>query len=126
MGKSEKASEQTETAVAEDGVAVQEVELPEADDTAVGAASGKIDILLDATLSVEVHLGRVEAQVRELLRLGPGSVLRLDKQVGEPMDLYLRGVRFATGRLVVVGDRLGVTIKEIISPGSVAPAGEPA
>ena len=126
MGKSEKASEQTDTPAAEGGVAVQEAELPEAEDAAAGAASGKIDMLLDATLSVEVHLGQVETQVRELLRLGPGSVLRLDRQVGEPVDLYLRGVRFATGRLVVVGDRLGVTVQEIVSPGSATPAGEPA
>ena len=52
---------------------------------------------------------------RELLEMGPGSVLKLDRQVGEPIDLFLRGVRFATGHLVVVGDHLGVRIKEILA-----------
>jgi len=51
--------------------------------------------------------------------MGPGSVLELDKKVGEPIDLYLRGIRFASGSLVVVGDQLGVKIREILPSGAV-------
>ena len=94
---------------------VHEAELHEAADEVVEGAGGQIDILLDTSLSVSAQLGEVEIQVRQLLRLGPGSVLKLDRQVGEPVDLFLRGIRFATGQLVVVGEQLGVRIKEILS-----------
>ena len=97
-------------------VEVREAELPQTGAGAASPAGGQIDMLLDTTLSVEVQLGQVQTPARELLSLGPGSVLRLDKEAGEPVELLLRGVRFATGQLVVVGDRLGVRIKEIIPP----------
>ena len=109
----------TETKDAEDGAAgaeVQEAELPQAAESDSSAPAGQVGVLLDTSLPIEVHLGQVRTRVRELLRLGPGAVLKLDKQVGEPVDLYLRDSRFATGQLVVVGDRLGVRIQEIVSP----------
>ena len=101
-------------------VEVRQVELPEAADNPERGGAGQIDILLEATVPVMARLGQVEVQLKRLLQLGPGSVLQLDRQVGEPVDLFLRGARFATGQLVVVGDRLGVRIKEILAP---APAG---
>ncbi|KPK86759.1 MAG: hypothetical protein AMJ81_00400 [Phycisphaerae bacterium SM23_33] len=128
MAKAKTANEPAEApAQAAGAVEVQEAELPEASGAGAAAGSGQIDILLDTTLSVEVQLGQVQTQVRELLQLGSGSVLTLDKQVGEPVELFLRGTRFATGQLVVVGDRLGVKIREITSPraaGEAAAAGE--
>jgi len=96
------------------GAEVQEAELPEARDACQGPGGGQIDILLDSPMSVSACLGSARPAVRELLDMGPGSVLKLDRKVGEPIDLYLRGVRFATGHLVVVGDHLGVRIKEIL------------
>ena len=123
MAETEAADSQPEVPASDATVEVQEAELPEVPDVKSARAGGQIDVLLDSTLPVEAHLGQVEAQVRELLHLGPGSVLKLDKEVGEPIDLFLRGVRFATGQLVVVGDRLGVKIREVIPP---EPAEEPA
>jgi flagellar motor switch protein FliN/FliY len=93
---------------------VSEVELTEAADRSVRTAGGQIGILLDTAVPVTVCLGEVEAEVRQLLQMGPGSVLRLNKQVGEPVDLYLRGIKFATGHLVVVGEHMGVRIKEVL------------
>ncbi len=93
---------------------VQEADLPEAQDARQASGGGQIDILLDSPMSVTVRLGQARPAVRELLEMGPGSVLKLDRQVGEPIDLYMRGVRFATGHLVVVDDHLGVRIKEIL------------
>jgi flagellar motor switch protein FliN/FliY len=101
---------------------VQEVQLPEAQDRSPKPAAGQMDLLLDVTVKVQACLGEVETQVRDLLQINTGSVITLDRQVGEPVDLFLRGTRFATGHLVVVGDHLGVRIKEILQP---AAAGEP-
>lgn len=91
-------------------------ELPEAVSRPGKAAGGQIDILLDSTMSVSACLGEAEIQVKELLQMGPGYVVRLDRQVGGTIDLYLRGIKFATATLVVVGDQLGVRIKEILPP----------
>jgi len=110
------AAETTESPEApETGPQVQEADLPEVQDTCQSPGGGQIDILLDSPMSVTVCLGQARPAVRDLLEMGPGSVLKLDRQVGEPIDLFMRGVRFATGHLVVVGDHLGVRIKEILA-----------
>ena len=96
-------------------VEVAEAELPEAAPTDQTGPGGAIDVLLDVRLPVEVRLGEVQVPVRELLRLGPGAVLKLDKRVGEPVDLYIGEARFATAQIVVVGERLGVRIQEVLS-----------
>ena len=108
-------AEQTEPATP--GTQVQEADLLEVEEARQGPGGGQIDILLDSPMSVSVCLGNARPAVRELLEMGPGSVLRLDRQVGEPIDLYLRGIRFATGHLVVVDDHLGVRINEILATG---------
>ena len=100
-----------------DAVEVQEAELPEAAEGAAGTGAGQIDLLLETTVPITVHLGQAEMTVGELLKVGPGSVILLDKQAGQPVDLFLRGARFATGHLVVVGEQLGVRIKEVLSSG---------
>ena len=95
-------------------VEVNEAQLPEAVDSGQRTAEGKIDLLLDVSVSVTVRLGEADIEVRELLSMGPGSVLQLDKKVGEPVDLLLRGHKFATGSLVSVEGKLGVRISEIV------------
>jgi flagellar motor switch protein FliN/FliY len=99
---------------AEDTVEVHEAELPEPIESISRARGGQIDVLLDTSLPVEIRLGSVELEVRDLLQLGVGSVITLEKQIGEPLDLYLKGVRFATAELVVVEERLGVRITKIL------------
>ena len=109
-------TEQQAPETTEDSVQVQEADLSESTDKPAGGNGGQIDILLETVMAVSVQLGQVRMQVQELLQMGPGSVLKLDKKVGEPVDVFLQGTKFATGQLVVVGDRLGVRIKEVLSP----------
>jgi flagellar motor switch protein FliN/FliY len=105
----------TATATTDDGVAVQEVEFPNAGAEARAGDEGKIDLILDAVIPITVQIGAVEMPIRDLLKLGSGSVLKLDKRIGQPVDLFIRGIRFATGDVVVIGDQLGVRIREILS-----------
>jgi len=63
---------------------------------------------------VTVTVGETEMPVRELLQLGPGSVIKLDKSIDAPADLYLRDVKFATGDVVVVDGWFAVRIKQIL------------
>ena len=97
---------------------VQSVEFPEAAETENAGAGASIDILLDLNVPVTVAIGRKEVPVQRLLQLSPGSVLKLDKPITAPADLYLKDTRFATGSIVVVEDRFAVRIKEILSPGA--------
>lgn len=73
------------------------------------------ELLASLGLPVQVELGRVTLTVQELMELTTGSVLELDKAVGEPVDVYVAGRLLARGEIVVVlGDRLGVRITEIL------------
>ena len=66
---------------------------------------------------ITVTIGRTELSVQRLLKLGPGSVVNLDKSINEPADLYLKDTRFATGNIVVVDGRFAVRIDKIIGIG---------
>ncbi len=101
----------------------QSAEFSEVNATGDTGAGGSIDLLLDVNIAVTVAIGKTEIPVRRLLRLGPGSVLELDKSIGEPADLYLRDTRFATGSVVVVDGRFAVKIKQILGLGDVAATG---
>jgi len=99
----------------------QSAEFPEAPATdAEGAAGGSIDILLDVNIAVTVAIGQTEIPVRKLLQLRPGSVLKLDKSVDAPVDLYLKDTKFATGDIVIVDDQFAVRINQILGLGDSA------
>ena len=97
----------------------QSVEFPEADsqdadDIKKAANEASIELLLDMHIPTTVAIGRIDVPVQRILQLGPGSVLKLDKSIDAPVDLYLKDTRFATGNIVVVDERFAVRIKEIV------------
>ena len=94
-------------------VETKDVQLPQGNAAEV-AQTGQINILLRTSMPVEVRLGDVDMEVRDLLQLGPGAIITLEKRLGDPLDLYLKGIRFATGQLVVSDDMLGVRITRIL------------
>jgi len=96
------------------------VDFPEVAQADDAAAAGSIDILLDMNIPVTVTVGQTEIQVRRLLQLGPGSVIKLDRPVDAPVDLYLKDTKFATGSLVIVDDRFAVRINQILGLGDAA------
>jgi len=75
-----------------------------------------IDFLLDVPLGVSVELGRAKIAVRDMLQLGPGAVLELDKMIGEPLDLLVNDKLIARGEVVVFDDNFGIRITDIIKP----------
>jgi flagellar motor switch protein FliN/FliY len=81
---------------------------------ASGAAS--LDLLLDVPLRVTVQLGGTRLTIRELLLLGHGSVVELDKPGGEPLDVLVNGKPIARGEAVIVNEKFGVRLTQIISP----------
>ncbi|MBI1339061.1 flagellar motor switch protein FliN [bacterium] len=70
--------------------------------------------VFDVPVSIQAVIGRTSMPVAQLLQLGPGSVLELDRRVGEAIDIYVNSRLIARGEVVVVDDRLGVTMTEIL------------
>ena len=73
-----------------------------------------LEAVFDVPVQVSAVLGRSKMDVGELLKLGPGTVLELDRRVGESIDIYVNNRLVARGEVVVVDERLGVTMTEII------------
>ncbi len=81
-----------------------------------GSSSRRLDMLLDVPLEVNVELGRTRMTIQDLLQLGPGSVIELDKVAGEPLDILVNDRLIARGEAVVVNDKFGIRITDIVSP----------
>ena len=75
----------------------------------------RLDLLMDVPLDVSVELGRARLTIQDLLGLGPGSVIELDKIAGEPLDILVNDRLVARGEAVVVNDKFGVRITDIVS-----------
>lgn len=75
----------------------------------------RLEMLLDVPLSVTVELGRTRMTIQELLAIGPGSVVELDKIAGEPLDIMVNDRLVARGEAVVVNDKFGIRITDIVS-----------
>ena len=96
----------------------QSAEFPQAPQSVATGTGSSIDILLDMAVPVTVTVGKTELTIQKLLQLGPGSVLKLDKPIDAPVDVYLKDTKFAAGQVVVVDERFAVRIKNIVGLGS--------
>ena len=84
------------------------------DDTAGPKSAADLEAVFDVPVHVSAVLGRTRMDVGDLLRLGPGAVLELDRKVGEAIDIFVNNRLVARGEVVLVKERLGVTMTEII------------
>ncbi len=75
-----------------------------------------LDLILDVQLQATVELGRSRLSIRDVLGLGPGSVVALDRLAGEPADLLVNGKALARGEVVVIDENFGIRITEILAP----------
>lgn len=87
-------------------------------ETSTGGAESprNFDLLLDIPLEVTAEIGRAKLPLRELLQLNPGSVVELMKLAGEPIDVLVNGKLVARGEAVMVNDKFGVRLTDIVSP----------
>ena len=102
----------------ERGAEMQAVEdggaLAPSDSDTVSRGAADLEAVFDVPVKVSAVLGRARMEVSNLLKLGPGTVLELDRKVGEAIDIYVNNRLVARGEVVIVEDRLGVTMTEII------------
>src|SRR5690606_5080409 len=87
------------------------------------ADAASLSVLLDLNMEVNIVLGRTTMTVQEILGLGRGSVVQLERSVGGPVDVYVGDRRFAEGEVVVLGEQCGVRITRIIAQSAVPGGG---
>ena len=78
-----------------------------------------LEVILDVPVTLSMEVGRTRIPIRNLLQLNQGSVVELDRLVGEPIDIYVGDRRFAEGEVVVLGEQFGVRITRLLSPSPV-------
>jgi flagellar motor switch protein FliN/FliY len=84
-----------------------------------GGNSGKdvnLDVILDVPVTLSMEVGRTRIPIRNLLQLNQGSVVELERAAGEPLDVYINGTLIAHGEVVVVNEKFGIRLTDVISP----------
>lgn len=81
-----------------------------------GAVQNDIDLILDIPVQMTIELGRTKITIKNLLQLTQGSVVELDGLAGEPMDVMVNGFLIAQGEVVVVNDKFGIRLTDIVTP----------
>lgn len=76
----------------------------------------KLDAILDVPVTIAMEIGRARINIRNLLQLNQGSVVELDRLAGEPMDVLVNGTLIAQGEVVVVNEKFGIRLTDIVSP----------
>lgn len=95
---------------------VQTAKFAQLNESPVAVDQSSMDLLLDVDLDLSVELGRASVPVREILQLGSGSIVELNKLAGDSIDVLVNGRLIARGEVVVVDENFGVRITEILSP----------
>jgi flagellar motor switch protein FliN/FliY len=81
-----------------------------------GAAEANLDVILDIPVTLSMEIGRTELPIHNLLQLNQGSVVELDRLAGEPMDVLINGTLIAHGEVVVVNEKFGIRLTDVVSP----------
>ncbi len=90
--------------------------LPEATMAIEGGMDVSLDVILDVPVVLSLEVGRTRIPIRNLLQLNQGSVVELERGAGEPLDVFVNGTLIAHGEVVVVNDRFGVRLTDVVSP----------
>ena len=84
-----------------------------------------MDVILDVPVTLSMEVGRTRIPIRNLLQLNQGSVIELDRAAGEPLDVFVNGTLVAHGEVVVVNEKFGIRLTDVISPAGAAFLGKP-
>lgn len=82
----------------------------------VAAGEMNLDVILDIPVTLSIELGRTRVPIRNLLQLNQGSVVELDRIAGEPLDVLVNGTLIAHGEAVVVNEKFGIRLTDVVSP----------
>ena len=86
------------------------------DDSIPGGEDFNLDVILDVPVTISMEIGQTKISIRNLLQLNQGSVIELDRLAGEPLDVLVNGTLIAHGEVVVVNEKFGIRLTDVISP----------
>lgn len=95
---------------------IQNVQFSNLNPAGIDTQGGNINLLMDVNMELTVELGRTKKSIKEILGMGEGTVLELDKLAGEPVDVLVNGKLIAKGEVVVIDENFGVRVTEIVNP----------
>jgi flagellar motor switch protein FliN/FliY len=81
-----------------------------------GGATPDLDVILDIPVTISMEVGATQIPIRNLLQLNQGSVVELDRLAGEPLDVLVNGTLIAHGEVVMVNDKFGIRLTDVVSP----------
>ncbi len=122
IGEDDWAAAMAEQAIAESAAtqapeaAPAQIFQPFGGDPAKAAVMNELDMILDIPVQITVELGRTKLTIKNLLQLAHGSVVELDAMAGEPLDVLVNGTLIAQGEVVVVNEKFGIRLTDIITP----------
>ena len=94
----------------------QRVEFDQLNAPTADGAEVNLDMILDVPVTLAMEVGRTRISIRNLLQLNQGSVVELDRSAGEPLDVFVNGTLVAHGEVVVINERFGIRLTDVISP----------
>jgi len=97
-------------------LATQRVEFDQLSAPAADGSDVNLDMILDVPVTLAMEVGRTRISIRNLLQLNQGSVVELDRSAGEPLDVFVNGTLVAHGEVVVINERFGIRLTDVISP----------
>jgi len=91
---------------------------PSFETAAAGARTNDVnlDVILDVPVTLSMEVGRARVPIRNLLQLNQGSVVELERAAGEPLDVYANGTLIAHGEVVVINEKFGIRLTDVVSP----------
>ena len=91
-------------------------ELQAGSTASAGGGDINLDVVLDIPVTLSMEVGRSRISIRNLLQLNQGSVVELERSTGEPLDVYVNGTLVAHGEVVVINEKFGIRLTDVISP----------
>lgn len=113
---SEQAEAEAQADGGEDGLPAAEFDNLEESAVSPVGDEANMDVILDIPVTISMEIGRTKISIRNLLQLNQGSVVELDRLAGEPMDVLVNGTLVAHGEVVVVNEKFGIRLTDVISP----------
>ena len=111
------AMEEAGTPMDENSSGAENVPLDKLQNTSSGSGDDvNLDVILDIPVTIAMEIGNTKINIRNLLQLNQGSVVELDRMAGEPLDVKVNGTLIAHGEVVVVNEKFGIRLTDIISP----------
>ncbi len=94
----------------------QDMRAADGTDPNAAARDVNLEVILDVPVTLSMEVGRTRIPIRNLLQLNQGSVVELDRAAGEPLDVFVNGTLIAHGEVVVVNEKFGIRITDVVSP----------